>query len=390
MAGGLFALLDDVAALARIAAASVDDVGAAAGRASAKAAGVVVDDTAVTPQYVHGSRRRARAADHQEDRDRLAPQQAALHPAGGAAAQRVPAAGAAGAADHRRHLPRLRGRREGLGAGQRPRQRGRGTSSAEQGELDRRARADDGRRRDPDRLHPLRRDHGDRAQRGRRLRARRRLRHAGGDPGGGRDLHHRPRLRRGRADREDGRRRAERSPSAPRRGPAGRPRPGRGDAEAAGGDLRWSAPPRCCGSAATSCWSAPTSSAGTRRTTSSTTGRRPSTTPSAGIGALLGWLVNTLASAVVGLVVGAVVVAVMHVLPFGHGKGDPTRAAALTEARRGILRSRGARPTLGPRCTRAAPAHTRGERSWTSRLPTWTWPTSAARRSPSPSTRCPA
>ena len=43
-----------MAALARLAAASVDDVGAAAGRASAKAAGVVVDDTAVTPQYVHG------------------------------------------------------------------------------------------------------------------------------------------------------------------------------------------------------------------------------------------------------------------------------------------------------------------------------------------------
>ncbi len=54
MSGGLFALLDDVAALARLAAASVDDVGAAAGRASLKAAGVVVDDTAVTPQYVRG------------------------------------------------------------------------------------------------------------------------------------------------------------------------------------------------------------------------------------------------------------------------------------------------------------------------------------------------
>lgn len=54
MAGGLFALLDDVAALARLAAASVDDVGAAAARASLKAAGVVVDDTAVTPQYVAG------------------------------------------------------------------------------------------------------------------------------------------------------------------------------------------------------------------------------------------------------------------------------------------------------------------------------------------------
>ncbi|TFV86160.1 DUF808 domain-containing protein [Blastococcus sp. CT_GayMR16] len=54
MAGGLVALFDDVAMLARAAAASVDDIGAAAARASVKAAGVVVDDTAVTPQYVHG------------------------------------------------------------------------------------------------------------------------------------------------------------------------------------------------------------------------------------------------------------------------------------------------------------------------------------------------
>jgi predicted DNA repair protein MutK len=54
LAGGLVALLDDVAVLARAAAASVDDIGAAAAKASAKAAGVVVDDTAVTPQYVHG------------------------------------------------------------------------------------------------------------------------------------------------------------------------------------------------------------------------------------------------------------------------------------------------------------------------------------------------
>ncbi len=54
MAGGLVGLLDDVAALAKLAAASIDDVGAAAGRASTKAAGVVIDDTAVTPAYVHG------------------------------------------------------------------------------------------------------------------------------------------------------------------------------------------------------------------------------------------------------------------------------------------------------------------------------------------------
>ncbi len=54
MSGGLAALLDDVAALARAAAASVDDVAAGASRASVKAAGVIVDDTAVTPRYVHG------------------------------------------------------------------------------------------------------------------------------------------------------------------------------------------------------------------------------------------------------------------------------------------------------------------------------------------------
>ncbi|MFT4296884.1 MAG: DUF808 domain-containing protein [Micropruina sp.] len=54
MSGGFFALLDDIVAMAKLAAASLDDVGAAAGRASAKAAGVVIDDTAVTPRYVHG------------------------------------------------------------------------------------------------------------------------------------------------------------------------------------------------------------------------------------------------------------------------------------------------------------------------------------------------
>lgn len=54
MAGGLAALLDDIAALAKLAAASSDDIAAASGRASVKAAGVVVDDAAVTPQYVRG------------------------------------------------------------------------------------------------------------------------------------------------------------------------------------------------------------------------------------------------------------------------------------------------------------------------------------------------
>ena len=47
-------MLDDVAALTKLAAASLDDVAGAAGRAGTKAAGVVIDDTAVTPRYVVG------------------------------------------------------------------------------------------------------------------------------------------------------------------------------------------------------------------------------------------------------------------------------------------------------------------------------------------------
>ncbi|WP_091742818.1 DUF808 domain-containing protein [Phenylobacterium immobile] len=54
MASGLFALLDDVAGIAKLAAASVDDVVASAHKAGAKAVGVVVDDTAVTPGYAMG------------------------------------------------------------------------------------------------------------------------------------------------------------------------------------------------------------------------------------------------------------------------------------------------------------------------------------------------
>lgn len=54
MSIGLIALLDDIAAMAKLAAASLDDVSAAAAKASAKAAGVVIDDTAVTPRYVTG------------------------------------------------------------------------------------------------------------------------------------------------------------------------------------------------------------------------------------------------------------------------------------------------------------------------------------------------
>lgn len=51
---GLIALLDDVAAIARLAAASVDDVVGQATRAGTKAAGAVIDDAAVTPRYIRG------------------------------------------------------------------------------------------------------------------------------------------------------------------------------------------------------------------------------------------------------------------------------------------------------------------------------------------------
>lgn len=54
MATGLIALLDDVAALAKLAAASLDDVAAQTIKAGSKAAGVVIDDAAVTPRYVVG------------------------------------------------------------------------------------------------------------------------------------------------------------------------------------------------------------------------------------------------------------------------------------------------------------------------------------------------
>jgi hypothetical protein len=54
MSVGLIALLDDLAAIAKVAAASLDDVASQAAKAGVKAAGVVIDDAAVTPGYVVG------------------------------------------------------------------------------------------------------------------------------------------------------------------------------------------------------------------------------------------------------------------------------------------------------------------------------------------------
>ena len=54
MASGLFALLDDVSALVKASAASLDDVPAQVAKTTSKVSGIVIDDTAVTPKYVVG------------------------------------------------------------------------------------------------------------------------------------------------------------------------------------------------------------------------------------------------------------------------------------------------------------------------------------------------
>ena len=190
MAGGLVALLDDVVAMAKLAAASVDDVAAAAGRASAKAAGVVVDDTAVTPRYVQG---------FTPDRELPIIKRIAVGSLRNKLLIIIPAAlvlsqflpwvltpilmvggtylcyeGAEKIweklAGHEEHETPCRRRR-------------------------RRPREDDGDQRHPHRLHPVGRDHGHRAQRGRG----RAVPVASDHPGARRDRHHRAGLRRGRA-----------------------------------------------------------------------------------------------------------------------------------------------------------------------------------------------
>jgi hypothetical protein len=88
MPSGLAALLDDIAGITKLAAASLDDVGAAAGKAGTKAVGVVVDDTAVTPGY------------------------AAVPPARRPDPQRLRALGGDADPDVRRRLSGLRGHRE--------------------------------------------------------------------------------------------------------------------------------------------------------------------------------------------------------------------------------------------------------------------------------------
>ena len=54
MASGLLALLDDISALVKASAASLDDVPTQVAKTTGKVSGIVIDDTAVTPKYVVG------------------------------------------------------------------------------------------------------------------------------------------------------------------------------------------------------------------------------------------------------------------------------------------------------------------------------------------------
>ena len=172
MSAGLFGLLDDVAALARLAAASVDDIGAAAGRATAKAAGVVIDDTAVTPQYVHGiTAERELPMIKRIAVGSLRNKLLFILPAALLLSQFVPwlltpilMLGATylcfeGAEKVLAGFPKRRPRHPRRADGRRRRGR----------------RASDDGWRHPHRLHPVRRDHGDRPQRGGRPAVRPRL-----------------------------------------------------------------------------------------------------------------------------------------------------------------------------------------------------------------------
>ena len=226
----------------------------AAGRASVKAAGVVVDDTAVTPAYVHGlAAERELPIIKRIATGSLRNKLLFILPAALLLSEFVPDAGR----DHphvRRHLPRLRGRREDhpRPAPRRPRPRRAGRPR--QGP-DAEATTVSGAIRTDFILSAeimviaLKEVH------------RRGFVSRGRHPRGRRRADHRRRLRRGGADREDGRRRpaAGRAPSPPVA--AHRPLLVTGMPKLLA-CCRWSAPRPCSGSAATSCSSAPTSWAG--------------------------------------------------------------------------------------------------------------------------------
>ena len=206
MASGLAALLDDVAALAKLAAASIDDVGAAAGRASVKAAGVVVDDAAVTPAYVRGLAaerelpiiRKIATGSLRNKILFILPAALILSAIAPVLVEIILMVGGTylcfeGAEKIHHRFSHHEADTDDVPAVMQGRD----------------AEAKTDRRRDPHRLHPLGGDHGDRAQGG----ARREHRPARDHPRRRRPGDHRDRLRRRRPHREDGRHRPAPGPT---------------------------------------------------------------------------------------------------------------------------------------------------------------------------------
>ena len=164
MSGGLLALLDDVVALTKLTAATLDDAASQAVKASAKAAGVVIDDAAVTPRYVTGLRPSASCQSLRASR-RLAEEQASFSSTCRPAAQRLPAPSDHAAADAGRALSVLRRLREGAPHDNGASHTVQSAKVVADGAGRQGARRRKGGRRYPYRLHSVGRDHGHRARR---------------------------------------------------------------------------------------------------------------------------------------------------------------------------------------------------------------------------------
>ena len=163
MSVGLLALLDDVAAIAKVSAAYLDDIASQAAKAGVKAAGVVIDDTAVTPGYVIGfAAKRELPIVGKIAAGSLRNKLLILLPAALALSYFASLDDHA-ASDDRRRLSLLRGRGKSARSGD-------AASGASARSAARHGRIEcgvvggrEGRKRDQDRLHPFGRDHGDHA-----------------------------------------------------------------------------------------------------------------------------------------------------------------------------------------------------------------------------------
>ena len=162
------------------------------------------------------------------------------------------------------------------------------------------------------------------------------------------------------ADREDGRHRAEPRAAHVTIRAEGRPRPGRRDAQTAGGavdhrhgrDALGRRPHPARSGPTTLGWHAPYGFVHHAEEFVHDAVE--------GVGGVLAWLVNTAASAVIGLVVGAVVVAIMHVLPFGAATSALDTDGRPEQLRR-LLRDQPDRPVVGGHpCGRTALQRHRG------------------------------